>query len=226
MLEAQGFYPNLTGAQNLALSQRLLGLHRREVARVLALVELSDDADRPVADYSLGMRQRLGIARALLGSPALLVLDEPTNGLDPDGIAAMRRFIAELPARTGATVILSSHLLDEIARCATHIGIMHEGHLKRQGRLADLNRGEGARLSVRSSRADAVAQCLAPLGPVRQDEDEVVLTLPASADGGELPELCARLIAAGLPFTEARIGAAGLEALYRDAIAAPVEVAA
>jgi ABC-2 type transport system ATP-binding protein len=114
LLEAHGFYAHLTGRENLDLSRRLLGLRETETGRVLEAVELVEHAPRRVADYSLGMRQRLGLARAMLGAPPVLLLDEPTNGLDPEGIADMRRFLRELPDRTGATVLLSSHLLGEI----------------------------------------------------------------------------------------------------------------
>ncbi len=129
LLEAHGFYGNLSGRENLDLTRSLLGLPRREIDRVLEVVEMSEHARRRVSDYSLGMRQRLGLARAMLGAPPVLVLDEPTNGLDPDGIADMRRFLRALPERTGATVLLSSHLLGEIEQTATHVGILSHGRL-------------------------------------------------------------------------------------------------
>ena len=114
LLEAQGFYPHLSGQQNLDLTRRLLGLPKSEIERVLEVAEMTVHGRRRVADYSLGMRQRLGLARAMLGAPPVLILDEPTNGLDPEGIADMRGFLRDLPARSGATVLLSSHLLGEI----------------------------------------------------------------------------------------------------------------
>ncbi|MGV9005261.1 MAG: ABC transporter ATP-binding protein [Brevundimonas sp.] len=138
LLEAHGFYGNLTGRENLDLTRTLLGLPAREIDRVLEVVEMVEGARRRVSDFSLGMRQRLGLARAMLGAPPVLVLDEPTNGLDPDGIADMRRFLKALPERTGATVLLSSHLLGEIEQTASHIGIVHEGRLVLEGDLARL----------------------------------------------------------------------------------------
>ncbi len=138
LLEAHGFYANLSGRDNLDLTRRLLGLPATEIDRVLEAVEMAPHARRRVADYSLGMRQRLGIARAMLGAPPLLILDEPTNGLDPEGIADMRRFLRDLPDRTGATVLVSSHLLGEIEQVATHIGILSEGRLVREGELGRL----------------------------------------------------------------------------------------
>ncbi|WP_454717894.1 ABC transporter ATP-binding protein [Caulobacter segnis] len=138
LLEAHGFYGNLTGRENLSLTATLLGLPAREIDRVLEVVEMTADANRKVSGYSLGMRQRLGLARAMLGAPPVLVLDEPTNGLDPDGIADMRRFLKSLPERTGATVLLSSHLLGEIEQTATHVGVVNDGRLVLEGELARL----------------------------------------------------------------------------------------
>ncbi|RZJ31922.1 MAG: ABC transporter ATP-binding protein [Brevundimonas sp.] len=135
LLEAHGFYGNLSGRENLDLTRTLLGLPKTEIDRVLEVVEMAANANRRVSDYSLGMRQRLGLARAMLGAPPVLILDEPTNGLDPDGIADMRRFLKALPERTGATVLLSSHLLGEIEQTATHVGILSGGRLVLEGAL-------------------------------------------------------------------------------------------
>jgi ABC-2 type transport system ATP-binding protein len=150
LLEAHGFYGNLTGEANLDLTRQLLGLPKGEIARVLDVVEMSEHGGRRVSDYSLGMRQRLGLARAMLGAPPVLILDEPTNGLDPDGIADMRAFLKTLPERTGATVLLSSHLLGEIEQIASHVGIIHEGMAcaagrarATQGRPCPADRGGG-----------------------------------------------------------------------------------
>ena len=138
LLEAHGFYGNLSGRENLDLTRTLLGLPKTEIDRVLEVVEMTANGSRRVSDYSLGMRQRLGLARAMLGAPPVLILDEPTNGLDPDGIADMRRFLKALPERTGATVLLSSHLLGEIEQTATHVGILSEGRLVLEGELGRL----------------------------------------------------------------------------------------
>lgn len=150
LLEAHGFYGNLTGRENLALTATLLGLSATEVERVLEVVEMRADAGRKVGGYSLGMRQRLGLARTMLGAPPVLLLDEPTNGLDPDGIADMRRFLKSLPERTGATVLLSSHLLGEIEQTATHVGVVNDGRLVLQGELARLKADLAPELIVRT----------------------------------------------------------------------------
>jgi ABC-type multidrug transport system ATPase subunit len=129
LVESPSLYPHLTGRENLEVTRRLMGGRRARIAEVLRLVRLEETADRLVKGYSTGMRQRLGLALALLGEPDLLILDEPTNGLDPAGIREMREFIGHLPARYGVTVFLSSHLLNEVEQVATHIGIIHQGRL-------------------------------------------------------------------------------------------------
>lgn len=138
LLESHGFYGNLSGRENLDLTRRLLGLAPRDVDRVLEVMGLLSSAGRRVSGYSLGMRQRLGIARALLGAPSVLILDEPTNGLDPEGIAEMRAFLRDLPHREGTTVLLSSHLLSEIELTASHVGVLRNGRLVLEGSLARL----------------------------------------------------------------------------------------
>lgn len=138
LVEGPVVYPNLTGRENLEVTRRLLGAPPFSPAQVLATVELEDAADRCASTYSLGMKQRLGLARALLGQPALLLLDEPTNGLDPAGIREMRELIVSLPEKLGVTVFLSSHLLAEVEQVATHIGILSEGKLCYQGEAQGL----------------------------------------------------------------------------------------
>lgn len=161
LLEAHGFYGNLTGRENLDISRCLQGLPVSEVDRVLGVVEMRADAGRRVGGYSLGMRQRLGLARALLGAPPILVLDEPTNGLDPDGIAEMRRFLRDLPAQTGATVLLSSHLLGEIEQIATHVGVIHLGRLVMEGELAALKEARAPEVHLRVDDCGRAAAVLA-----------------------------------------------------------------
>ena len=108
-------------------------MSHREIDRVLDIVRLTGDANRRVGQYSLGMKQRLGIATALLGRPRLLILDEPTNGLDPAGIQEMRSLIASMPEATGATVLISSHLLGEMEQMVTQVGIIHHGKMLFEG---------------------------------------------------------------------------------------------
>ena len=139
LVESPSLYPNLTGSENLEVTRRLIGGRKDQVDRGLRIVRLEEAADRRVQGYSSGMRQRLGLALALLAEPELMILDEPTNGLDPAGMHEMRELLCRLPEEYGATVFLSSHLLAEVEQVATHIGIIQEGRLRFQGALEDLH---------------------------------------------------------------------------------------
>ena len=126
-------YPNLTGRENLLVFSKLLGVPKTDIDRVLDIVQMQSAANRLVRQYSTGMRQRLGLATALLNHPTLLILDEPTNGLDPAGILEMRQLLRGLPEAFGVTVFLSTHLLNEVEQIATKIGIINNGKLIFQG---------------------------------------------------------------------------------------------
>lgn len=164
LLEAQGFYPELTAVQNLDLTRRLLNLPASEIDRVLEIVAMGYAANRRVGGFSLGMRQRLGIARALIGSPGVLILDEPTNGLDPDGIIDMRQFLSALPSRANATVLVSSHLLSEVEQTATHLAIVEKGRLVLQGRIGDLLATVPAEVALDTDAPERTSAIAASLG--------------------------------------------------------------
>ena len=137
-IEAPSFYANLTGRENLDIIRRILGLPKADVEDALELVGLTEFGDRLAKKYSLGMKQRLGLAGALLGRPPILILDEPTNGLDPVGIHEIRTLIRSLPKQFDCTVLVSSHLLSEIELMADNIGILNHGHLLFEGTIDDL----------------------------------------------------------------------------------------
>jgi len=164
LVEAPSLYPHLTGRENLEVTRRLLGSDRNLIELALATVKLTKDADRRVREYSLGMRQRLGLALALLNKPELLILDEPTNGLDPAGIHEMRDLIRRLPDEFGVTVFLSSHLLGEVEQIATDIGIIHEGSLLFQGPLADLQSKQQTQLTVGVKQRNEARELLVNTG--------------------------------------------------------------
>ncbi|NLV91382.1 MAG: lantibiotic protection ABC transporter ATP-binding protein [Firmicutes bacterium] len=132
LIEEPALYGNLTAEENLLIHTTIMGLPKTEIDRVLDLVNLKGTESKPVSRFSTGMKQRLGIAIALLGKPELLILDEPTNGLDPLGIQELRGLVRSFP-RMGITVILSSHVLTEVAQVVDHVGIISEGHLRYQG---------------------------------------------------------------------------------------------
>lgn len=138
LVETPSLYLHLTARENLRVATTLLHLPQGRIEEVLKLVHLIQDADRKVKEYSLGMKQRLGIALALIHQPRLLILDEPTNGLDPQGIREMREFLRTLPEQLGITIFLSSHLLSEVEQIATHIGIINHGKLIFQNTLKTL----------------------------------------------------------------------------------------
>ncbi len=137
VLEATGFHPGRRGRDHLRIAAQVAGLPTRRVDEVLDEVGLSDDGHRRVGGYSLGMRQRLGLATALLGDPQLLLLDEPGNGLDPAGMAWLRDLLRDL-AGQGRSVIVSSHVLSEVSQTADHIVIVHHGRLRFAGPLHEL----------------------------------------------------------------------------------------
>ena len=137
-IESPSFYANLTGRENLDIIRRILELPKSAVDDALELVGLYEFGDRLAKKYSLGMKQRLGLAGALLGRPPILILDEPTNGLDPSGIHEIRNLIKSLPDLYDCTILISSHMLSEIELIADDIGILNHGHLLFEGSLDEL----------------------------------------------------------------------------------------
>lgn len=140
VLEHPIFYPYLTGQKNLELTALIKGASSQQIAEVLSLVELSDRKDDKYKTYSLGMKQRLAIASALLNDPQVLILDEPTNGLDPMGIAEIRELIKKIAA-DGRTIILASHLLDEVQKVCTHFAVLKKGNMVYSGPVEDVSGG-------------------------------------------------------------------------------------
>ena len=139
LIESPSGYLHLTARENLSIVADLKDVDRKDIPRVLEIVHLTKDADRKVGQYSLGMKQRLGIAIALAGDPDLLVLDEPVNGLDPQGIVEIRELILKLNRERRITVLISSHILDELSRLATHYGIIDHGRMVKELSAEDLD---------------------------------------------------------------------------------------
>lgn len=157
LIESPSYYGHLSGEENLRILQKLRDVPDRNVREVLQIVRLDEHRDKKVSHYSLGMKQRLGLAGALLAFPKLLILDEPTNGLDPAGIQEMRELICSLPERYEMTVIISSHLLSEIDQMADEVGIIRQGKLIFQGPLERLHAMGQRQLALRTddnSRAE------------------------------------------------------------------------
>ncbi|MBJ8009256.1 ATP-binding cassette domain-containing protein [Bacillus cereus] len=141
IVEVPGFYENLTAKENLLINAKIIGLHKKNaIEEVLEIVGLQHETKKRVGKYSLGMKQRLGIARSLLNYPELLILDEPTNGLDPIGIKEMRKLIKSLAIEKNITILISSHILAEVEQLVDHMGIIHEGNLLEEVALDTLRK--------------------------------------------------------------------------------------
>ena len=190
LIESPSYYGHLTGEENLRIIQTLRGVPERNIREVLQIVRLDGQRGKKVAHYSLGMKQRLGLAAALLGYPKLLILDEPTNGLDPAGIQEMRELICSLPERFGMTVIVSSHLLSEIDQIADVVGIIREGELVFQDRLSVLHARSRHELLLRTTDNQAAAALLASQGlPCRQEGNYLTLSMLKDPQAARLSRL-------------------------------------
>jgi ABC-2 type transport system ATP-binding protein len=212
-VEEPAFYPYLSGRANLELLAGLDGNGGERVAEVLELVELTGRAHDRVRGYSHGMRQRLGLAAALLRTPRLLVLDEPTTGLDPAGMRDMRALVRRL-AGEGITVLLSSHLMGEVEALCNRVAILREGRVRYEGALADLlarSAGRHRLLATDPARSLAVARAAKGVRDVQADADAVVF----AADRTAVAALTLDLGAAGIGI-HALVPAGGLEELFLD----------
>ena len=157
-LEQPNLYPYLSGRENLAVVAAIKGLDRKCIEPALAAVEMLESCGRVVKSYSLGMKQRLALAAALLGEPELLILDEPTNGLDPEGMREIRELLLRL-SRSGHTIFLSTHLLDEVEKICTHVAILKRGRLQGSGAVTDFT-AAGAVLRLRADDTDQLFEAV------------------------------------------------------------------
>lgn len=171
LIESPSYYGHLTGLENMRIMQRIRDVPDKQLFEALQIVRLEQHKDKKVGNYSLGMKQRLGIAMALIAFPKLLVLDEPTNGLDPAGIGEIRELIRSLPQRYGITVLISSHMLTEIEQMATSVGIINDGKLLFQGRMEELHRRNQSQIRIKSENNYAAEMLLRERGfsPVSGD---------------------------------------------------------
>lgn len=200
LIENPAGYLHLTAQENLEIVADLKGVPHKDIGRVLDIVHLTQDRSRKVGQYSLGMKQRLGIAMALLGSPKLLILDEPTNGLDPAGIQEMRALIRNMPAATGATVLISSHLLGEMEQMVEQVGIIDHGHILFEGPLTELQRHSRGNVTLRLLDPAKAAPILRANG-LTAHSDSCVVTLPPLQDA-LLADLVQKLAACGAGVVE------------------------
>lgn len=181
LIESPSGYLHLTAQENLQIIADLKDVKHTEIERVLEVVRLTQDKDKKVGQYSLGMKQRLGIAMALLGNPEILILDEPTNGLDPAGMQEMRALIAGVPEKTGATVLISSHLLGEMEQMVNRVGIINHGKTLFDGSLQELRKHSQGDLNLRVLDVLKAMPILRKKGLPTVQKDGV-LTLPPMPD--------------------------------------------
>jgi ABC-2 type transport system ATP-binding protein len=210
LVEAPGFYPYLSGRENLKVVADFAGVNHKRVEEVLDIVELASRAGRKFGTYSTGMKQRLGVAAALLKDPELLILDEPTNGLDPQGMAEMRKLIKDI-GQGNRTVLLSSHLLTEVEQICDRVGVISSGKLVTQSTVQELLGEEG--VLVKAQPADRAYELLTSMfgaaAVSRQDGSIRLKTDPA----GSL-EINSRLVAAGIGVSELRPFERSLEEVF------------
>jgi ABC-2 type transport system ATP-binding protein len=215
MIETPAFYPHLSGRDNLKVLASYAGIPKTRIDAVLRQVDLLDRAGDAFRDYSLGMKQRLGVAAALLKDPALLILDEPTNGLDPAGMAEMRDLIRDL-AGGDRTVLLSSHLMHEVEQICDRVGVIAKGRLVAEGTVDDL-RGEDALIVGADpiARAREIVAEVPGVGNVTLQAGALRVT--AGPDAAiDAAWLNARLVAAGVGVHELRRERASLESVFLD----------
>jgi ABC-type multidrug transport system ATPase subunit len=160
IVESPAFYPNLTGTENLRISADLFDVDHSRIAEVLQIVEMAKDADRKVKTYSTGMKQRLAIANALVHSPKILILDEPTNGLDPNGVKDLRALVGALSHQLDITILVSSHILGEIQQIADTVGILHQGRLVDRFDIRELETREQSGLMLEVEQLEQAAALL------------------------------------------------------------------
>lgn len=192
LVDGGAFYPFLSGRRNLEVLAKTHGGGAERIEPLLEQVGLAKDAKRKVKTYSTGMRQRLGVAAALLGDPEIVILDEPVNGLDVAGIQEMRELIRGLAADRGKTVFLSSHLLSEVQQVCDRVAIINKGAVVRESTVAGLLDQESTSLRVEAAPLEAAEAALSPHWPVQRDGAALLVT----AARAEAPEVARRLVEA------------------------------
>ena len=178
LVEQPAIYAHLSGRENLVNRCILLGINRRKAGEMLELVGLQDAAEKKAGKYSLGMKQRLGISLALLSDPELLLLDEPTNGLDPNGIIEIRNLMLELASKHQKTILVSSHLLSEIEKIATHVGIINKGKLLFQGTITELHDLSKPVVEIEVSDIEMATEFLKSQGLEIRSASETRISIP------------------------------------------------
>ena len=212
IVENPDLYRFMTGRENLEHFARMLGVRREEIERVASLVNLAHRLDQRVGTYSLGMRQRLGIAQAMLGDPRVLILDEPANGLDPAGIREIRELLRHLAAERGLAVFISSHLLAEIELTCDRVAIIHKGKILKSGSVRELISAQRM-MELRVGDPNRTLEILHARGIEASVSDDLVL---AHVDEPAAPPIIAALTHGGIDVFHARQRVQTLEEMFLE----------
>ena len=213
LIENPSIYKHLTGRQNLEVIRRMIGASKSRVEEVLKVVRLLDNADKKAKNYSLGMCQRLGLASALLNDPDLLILDEPTNGLDPSGIIEMRELIIRLNKEHGKTIFLSSHILPEIEKMATDLAIIDNGKIMYEGKLEGLNSGNSKLVKIELNDVKKATEIIKSLNYTISEQNNKSLTLPIT-DKSDIAKINSALVSANIDIYQLKSTDETLEAVF------------
>jgi ABC-2 type transport system ATP-binding protein len=215
LIEQPSLYGHLTAKENLEIYRKLNDVTKQRVAEVLHLVGLEDTGSKKAKQFSLGMKQRLSIAIALLHQPQLLILDEPTNGLDPNGIIETRELIKRLNVEFGVTILVSSHILAEIEKMASHVGIIHKGKFLFQGTLQELQhmKAKESQLQVATSNNEAALQLLQSQFKVERQNGHLVLPFNSKEESARINRT---LMESGLEVHHLHAQQTNLEQLFID----------
>ncbi len=215
LLETPNFYHYLSGEKNLRIAAAIKGQGNEDIPRVLKMVNLSERKDSKFSTYSLGMKQRLAIASCLLGNPQVLVFDEPTNGLDPVGIAETRQLIRDL-SKEGKTILLASHLLDEVEKVCTHVAILQKGQLLMAGDVNEVLSSEDM-AEVGAPDMEGLAAILAGLPGLRQiKKHEHLLQLYFEKEGSDLGSINKYCFEKGIVLNHLQLHKRSLESKFME----------
>lgn len=218
LIESPSLYSQLTALENLEVWRLLYGCDRGRIAEVLSLVGLSQTGDKKAGSFSLGMKQRLAIAIALLPSPSLLILDEPTNGLDPQGMIEMREMLKRFNREYDITILISSHLLSEIDKLVSHVGIINKGRIQFEGTLPELRRRQNhsGELQLETSDPSETIKLLSTMGfhPIMRAEK---VFIPA-VDREMLATINEKLVATGIRVYDFHVAKKDLETIFMEVI--------
>lgn len=214
LIENPSIYKHLSGRQNLEVIRKMVDVPKSRIQEVLKIVRLVDNADKKAKNYSLGMCQRLGLAAALLTDPELLILDEPTNGLDPSGIIEMRELIIELNREHGKTIFLSSHILSEIEKLATDVAIIDEGKIQYQGKLEGLQQqGDSIELVIELDKVSEAASIIKNMSYTISEENGRSIHLPIESKK-EVAKINKALVDQGIDIYQLKTSEQNLESIF------------